>query len=1085
MAVLKCKMCGGDIQTADATYGTCESCGATSTLPKSNDEKIVNLFNRANHFRRLNEFDKAAAAYENILNEDSSNAEAHWCLVLCRYGIEYIEDPKTHERIPTCRRVQHESILSDSDYRAALENAADEYTKSLYEEEAKKISKIQKGILAISKNEEPYDVFICYKEAADGGSRTADSTLAQDIYQQLTNDGLRVFFSRITLEDKLGQEYEPYIFSALNSAKVMLVIGTKKEHFEAVWVKNEWSRFLTIMKNDRSRILIPCYKDMDVYDIPEELANLQVKDMSKIGFMQEILGSIKKVSDANKGGGKTAGSAEGVAAGTVAGVSAALDSAKAIVAQQMEQLMKRALHHLEDSEWDMAKGYFDSVLGMDVEFAPAYVGLLCADLKLNSEELLAEYENPIDKHKHFKKAVRFADTDYRNKLEGYSQGIKQRYESKKPFIAENRERIAKYKNCISTSHKHTVGLRTDGSVAAVGDKDCSKTEGWRNIVAVSAGDFHTVGLKGDGTVVAIGSNYNGQCKTEEWRDIIAIAAGENHTVGLKSDGTVIAIGENENGQCKTRKWEDIIAIFAKDEYTAGLKSDGTVVETRQETKDILSVKGWKDIVTLSVEQGSHTVGLKSDGTVVVVGDGDKCRTEEWRDIVEISSGDEHTVGLRASGTVVACGDEEYCDTGEWRDIIAISANIYHTVGLKADGTVVACGNNGEGACNTEDWKDIVAVFAGVNYTVGLKADGTVVTTGENISGRCDTEDWQGIGPVDKELSIQRIQDEIKRENEMKTASDEARNKAARFQACISAGDKHTVGLRADGTVVAVGNNEYGQCDTGSWRNIIAVSAGDYHTVGLKADGTVVAAGGRGVVESGQCDTGGWRNIVAVSAGFYHTVGLKSDGTVVVAGRDSWGENDTDDWKDIIAVAASASRTVGLKSDGTVIAAGTSNYGQNGIMSEWRNIVAISAQHDYTVGLKADGTVVTANKYHEDQCDSWEDVIAISNYGPHTVGLKSDGAVLAVGDNDKGQCNIRQWRDIVAIVAGKSHTVGLKSDGTVVAVGANDKGQCDTEDWRDIGPVVQSKQWARNGLCRFCGGELSFIGKKCKSCGEKN
>jgi tetratricopeptide (TPR) repeat protein len=298
-------MCGGDIQAAEgAAYGTCGSCGTTSTLPKASDDRVANLFNRANHFRRQNEFDKAAQAYENILNEDNADAEAYWGLALSRYGIEYVEDPRTRERVPTCHRMQFEPFLSDPDYLAAIDCAGDEYAKSLYADEAKKISEIQRGILAISSREAPYDVFICYKETADGGSRTKDSTLAQDIYYELTNGGYRVFFAKITLEDKLGQEYEPYIFSALNSAKVMLVIGTRKEYFEAVWVKNEWSRYLAVMKKDRSRLLIPCYKDMDAYDIPNELSNLQSQDMSKIGFMQDILRGVKKILDAGKQAGK-------------------------------------------------------------------------------------------------------------------------------------------------------------------------------------------------------------------------------------------------------------------------------------------------------------------------------------------------------------------------------------------------------------------------------------------------------------------------------------------------------------------------------------------------------------------------------------------------------------------------------------------------------------------------------------------------------------------------------------------------------------------------------------------------------------
>ena len=105
MAIIKCKMCGGDIElSVDKTYGTCDSCGSTMTFPKVDDEHRANLFNRANHFRRQNEFDKAVSAYERILNEDNTDAEAHWGVVLSRFGIEYIRKssflpPSVKERL--------------------------------------------------------------------------------------------------------------------------------------------------------------------------------------------------------------------------------------------------------------------------------------------------------------------------------------------------------------------------------------------------------------------------------------------------------------------------------------------------------------------------------------------------------------------------------------------------------------------------------------------------------------------------------------------------------------------------------------------------------------------------------------------------------------------------------------------------------------------------------------------------------------------------------------------------------------------------------------------------------------------------
>jgi len=294
-------MCGGDIdRSTGQAYGTCLYCGTQQTLPVATDEQKANLYNRANHYRRQNEFDKAMSAYDSILNLDATDAEAHWGFVLSKYGIEYVEDPVSHEQVPTCHRVQVESILTDADYIAALENAGDGRAIALYEAEARRIADIQRSILAVSSREEPCDVFICYKETTEAGSRTRDSALAQDIYYGLVQEGYRVFFSRITLEDKLGEEYEPYIFAALHSARVMVVIGTKPEYINAVWVRNEWSRFLVLMKRDRSKLLIPCYRDMDPYDMPEALSMLQSQDMSKIGFLQDLLRGIRKVLGAGQ-----------------------------------------------------------------------------------------------------------------------------------------------------------------------------------------------------------------------------------------------------------------------------------------------------------------------------------------------------------------------------------------------------------------------------------------------------------------------------------------------------------------------------------------------------------------------------------------------------------------------------------------------------------------------------------------------------------------------------------------------------------------------------------------------------------------
>lgn len=142
MAILKCKMCGGDIElSADKTVGMCDSCGCTMTFPKVNDEQRADAFNRGNHFRRIGEFDKALSVYERIVQEDPADAEAHWCCALCRFGIEYVENPTTFEYIPTCHRANFDIFTEDVDYLAAVDHA-DGVTKRQYMKYGAKIAEV-------------------------------------------------------------------------------------------------------------------------------------------------------------------------------------------------------------------------------------------------------------------------------------------------------------------------------------------------------------------------------------------------------------------------------------------------------------------------------------------------------------------------------------------------------------------------------------------------------------------------------------------------------------------------------------------------------------------------------------------------------------------------------------------------------------------------------------------------------------------------------------------------------------------------------------------------------------------------------
>ncbi len=454
MAIFKCKMCGGSLEVKQgASVIECAYCGTKQTLPKLEDERRANIYDRANHFRRANDFDKAMALYEQILTEDPSDAEAYWSIVLCRYGIEYVKDPVSGRRVPTVNRMQLTSVLADEDYKSALAHA-DGYQRGLYEAEAKEIDGIQRGILAISQKEEPFDVFICYKETDASGERTRDSVLANDLYYELTHEGFKVFFSRITLEDKLGTEYEPYIFAALQSAPVMVVLGTKAEHFNAPWVRNEWSRYLALIRGGAKKTLIPAYRDMDPYDLPDAFSHLQAQDMSKLGFMQDLVRGIKKLI-------------RGEAPQKSADVK---EEAAPFPLSGEFQYMKRAHIYIEDGDWESADEYTERALDVDPENANAYLLKLAVSLHLDSEEKLLQHCRSIADNPNYIKALRYSKGKRHEQIAAYETQIQ------KNIKDETRNRIVR-EALAYAERRNATEQELEGALKNLGTlRDCEQAE---------------------------------------------------------------------------------------------------------------------------------------------------------------------------------------------------------------------------------------------------------------------------------------------------------------------------------------------------------------------------------------------------------------------------------------------------------------------------------------------------------------------------------------------------------------------------------------------------------------------------------
>lgn len=415
--IFKCKVCGADLDFTEGQKVTeCVYCGSKQTIPTTNNEKIIKLHQRGNVLRMKYEFDRAYNLYEQIISEADNDFEAYWNLVLCKYGVTYIED-YNGTMVPTINRISTTSILEDNDYLKAL-NCADVVARDVLINNAKEIAVIQNKVTSLLKDMPKYDIFISYKETDQFGDRTKDSVLAHDIYNELTKEGYKVFLGRVSLSGIMGQEYEPYIYAALTSAKIMLLVTTSSEYANAPWVRNEWSRFLALIKEDSSKKLIPCYKEMTATELPKEMSAIQAVNMDRLGFMQDLILGISKILPLKK--------EEQIVFGSKA----------------TSSIIRRCELLIENKDFEKAALLADTVLNEEPENARAYEILFLCDLQKTEEELR---NKPFDfsKNQNYKMILKFGDRELKNKYNNILKSIQGKEYSKFSEIYNNyKERSA-------------------------------------------------------------------------------------------------------------------------------------------------------------------------------------------------------------------------------------------------------------------------------------------------------------------------------------------------------------------------------------------------------------------------------------------------------------------------------------------------------------------------------------------------------------------------------------------------------------------------------------------------------------------
>ena len=296
-----CKTCGGPVNRV-GNYYVCEYCRNKWEIDSGND---IHAVDRANAWSALRDgdFEKAAELFENIIVKEAKNHEAYWGRALALAGIVYVTDMNENKKVPTCNNITEESFINNKDVKKAISLAPADIADG-YKQQAEYIEKVRVEWLEKASKEPEYDVFISFKDSdrENGIERTQDSIDAQDLYNALVAEGYKVFFSRISLRDKIAEQYEPYIYNAIKTAKVMIVFGEKAEYFSSVWIKNEWSRFKTrIEKGEKHKnSLVVVYKNMNPGDLPVVLKSRQCLNAGDMTFLSDLTRHIKRVVEESK-----------------------------------------------------------------------------------------------------------------------------------------------------------------------------------------------------------------------------------------------------------------------------------------------------------------------------------------------------------------------------------------------------------------------------------------------------------------------------------------------------------------------------------------------------------------------------------------------------------------------------------------------------------------------------------------------------------------------------------------------------------------------------------------------------------------
>lgn len=562
------------------------------------------------------------------------------------------------------------------------------------------------------------------------------------------------------------------------------------------------------------------------------------------------------------------------------------------------------------------------------------------------------------------------------------------------------------------------------------------------VVKISSGVFHTLAVKKSGKVEIWGSNEEGTLNVpKDLDEVVDVAAGRCFSVALKKDGTVVAWGDDKNGQCQPPPGlSDVVAIAAGYQHVLALKKDGTIVTWGgNKNGQLLIPKNLGRIKAISA-CFYQSFAVKEDGKVVGWGyylDGQTKTPRYVKNVMAVSSGSSFTLALKEDGKLVGWGNDEMgqiSPPADLSDVIGISATSrHHALALKSNGKVAAWGSNGFGQTNVPaDLQDVIAVSVGWYHSTALKRDGVVYEWGRNNHGPgaafvCYCK------PPPPETEEQKKTRWVKVFPGLSIKS-------------ISAGATHSLAVKKNGTVVAWGNNSYGQCRVpAGLTNVVATAGGTFHSLALKGDGSVVAWG-----RNHECQTdvpADLGDVIKIFAGDDYSAAIKRDGRLIVWGSEAMTQFAATLDHDSISELAAAKNAIYVKTTNNEIR--FAGVPDTKFKFKPEDLVPVAdveklwAGNLFVIAQTKSGAFRLASPW-------WQmappnslpaDLVDIQCGYAHCLALKNDGTVVAWGGNRDHQCVIPPGlSNVTMVAAGERHSLSLSSDGTLACWGQYENGQ---------------------------------------------